>query len=114
MKVLFILFFLKFIYLKKVRRIPKKWYILDFNFEGKDFLSMIESQFKRFNEYFIKFEKDHLRCIDENIIQPELAERVCFGHDFDIFNKAFDVELYKINSIFEHMVDIAFNENCMN
>ena len=111
MKILILSLLIYLVNNRKVRRIIKTNYDLPFNDDLKE---VVEVEFSKFEGKIENFNKNTMDCVEKHIVRPDFAEKTCFGDNFSKFNKGFDLLTFKIKSIFENMLEIAFNKNCIN
>ena len=101
------------VYLRKVKKIYRTQYHNQFTFKGKEFSEHVDKEFENFGTLMDVYFEDRKRCITSMLPRVEKARLHCIGDDFVKFNKGFDLLLYKIQLVFFNMLDLAFNENCM-
>lgn len=96
-----------------VYRIIRKQHNLELGFENDDFIRLVDQQFQKFSTSLDVYEKSVKKCIDEFIPNPDYCEHKCLGKNFDRFSEGLDFVLFKNFAIFQHIIDVAFNENCL-
>ena len=96
-----------------VYRIIRKQHNLELGFEDDDFIRLVDQQFERFSTSMDVYEESVKKCIEEFIANADYCEHKCFGKNFDRFSEGLDLVLFKNFAIFQHMIDVVFNENCL-
>lgn len=114
MKVLPILFLLAGLAsCRKITRIIRTKYDVQFTYKDDDFKTYVDSEFSKFDSFTEKYQKERIGCVERYLPVAKLSRQRCLGSDFEIFDRGFDLIEYKMNAILYHMLDLAFNENCM-
>lgn len=98
---------------RKVARIIRRSYAVKFNYRDDDFKSYVDEEFSKFESFLDKYKDDRIKCVDKYLPALKNARNKCLGTDFEIFNRGFDLLEFKMNAILHHLLDLAFNENCM-
>ena len=99
---------------REIKRIVKKVYLHRSFYYGKTFRKLISKQFRRFDHSYVKLFKEKTRCIKERQEDPPAAELLCLGANFKKVRQRFQMITLRIKSIFDNMLQIFFNDNCMN
>jgi hypothetical protein len=112
-KILLIMVLLHFSTSKLVYKIIRKQHNLELGFEGQDFIRLTDIQFKKFDTSLDVYQESVKECIKNYMPKPEYCEHRCLGENLSRFTEGLDMVEYKNFAIFQHMIDVAFNENCL-
>ena len=99
---------------REIKRVIKKVYLHRSYYYGKKFHKLIAKQFKRFDKSYVMLFKEIDHCIHENKTDPPLCERVCLGRNFKRVKQRFEMVTLRVRSIFDNILQVLFNDNCMN
>ena len=99
---------------REIKRVIKKVYLHRSYYYGAKFHKLITKQFKRFDKSYVMLFKEVDHCIHENRTDPPLCERVCLGRNFKRVKQRFEMVTLRVRSIFDNILQVLFNDNCMN
>ena len=99
---------------REVGRIIKKVYLHRSYYYGPKFQKLIEKQFKRFDRSYVMLFKEMDACIHEHHKDPPFCEEHCLGRNFKRVKKRFEMITLRVRSIFDNILSVLFNDNCMN
>ena len=98
---------------RKIKRIIRNHYPTQFNYKDDDFKAHVDEQFEKFNTYLDNYKDERVKCAKKYLPVIKIAKEKCVGAQFEIYERGFDLIEFKMNAIMHHLLDLAFNENCM-
>jgi hypothetical protein len=75
---------------------------------------LINKQFKRFDKSYVNLFKEVDHCIHEHHTDPPACEEICLGRNFKRVKQRFEMVTLRVRSIFDNILQVLFNDNCMN
>ena len=99
---------------RQVKRIFKKVYLHRSYYYGRKFHKLIDKQFKRFDKSYVMLFKEVDHCIHEHHTDPPACEEICLGRNFKRVKQRFEMVTLRVRSIFDNILQVLFNDNCMN
>lgn len=99
---------------REVKRIVKKVYLHRSYYYGRKFKRLISKQFKRFDKSYIDLFKESRKCVHEHKEVPIDCEKICLGPNFKRIKQRYEMVNLRVKSIFDNIVQVLFNDNCMN
>lgn len=98
---------------RNVTRIIRDHYTAPLDYRDEHFKELVDDEILRYNRTIENYKANIIKCIDKYIPNPDEAKDRCVGDEFFKVNEGADLERVKIASLFESLLDVAFNENCM-
>jgi hypothetical protein len=74
----------------------------------------MNKQFFRFDKIYINLFKEIVDCIHTHKEDVEHCESFCIGPNFKKVKERFKMNTYRVKSMFENIVQVLFNDNCLN
>ena len=99
---------------REVKRIIKKVYLHRSYYYGAKFKKLITKQFKRFDKSYVMLFKEVDHCIHEHHKDPPACEEICLGKNFKRVKQRYEMVTLRVRSIFDNILQVLFNDNCMN
>jgi hypothetical protein len=98
---------------KTVYRIIRPPDLVHVSFQNDKFKQIVDFEITNFDKITDAVDEEVRNCLIKNIANPEAAQVVCLGDNFARFRNRFLLATFRINSIFEHLLDLLVTQNCI-
>ena len=97
---------------KYVEGIKRSEDLVTVDYQNDYFKKWVDDDFQHFDKVINNLKIEVQKCLDSKAEKPEYARVICLGDKFSQFYKRFTFAQFKIQSIYENMIDLLITQNC--